>query len=427
MIFVVQYGGFLYFHRALTGKTSVISAIIFCPLLYSYIFNWGFANFLLGLGLVFWAAGWWLSERRRPAVALPVACLLAVLIFLVHGLAFALYGILVGSLELGLFLASPDRRLGALARSVALLLVQAIIPVVLFKLSPTIQAAGGVTNAGASAGHLFHEGRLAARLWELFQYRLITIFRVEESRVPWFDVATFLAQIVIIGLLIWRGGASIVRAAWPSIAVGAMLVLLTPPAMFHVGYIADRMPLFLAFLTLGALDLRLDSGAESRVCAIALAVIVAARLVVIGMGWIPYQQDYREFQAVAAKIPPGSMVSDLMVASGRHETNVPRCEMYEPLLISLYGQVGLLFSDETQQPLRLVGALRKAGEIELANALKWEKSPPAHPYEEIIRAAGPAGFQYLLVCNQGLLRDPLAPGVTVVARTPRFMLLRVGG
>ena len=46
------------------------------PLLYSYIFIWGFANFLLGLGLTFWAAGWW----RRLLIGLPVAYLLAMVI-----------------------------------------------------------------------------------------------------------------------------------------------------------------------------------------------------------------------------------------------------------------------------------------------------------------------------------------------------------
>ncbi|MBC7507059.1 MAG: hypothetical protein H7267_15285 [Sandarakinorhabdus sp.] len=108
LIFAVQYGGILYSNRILTGRTSVVTALLAVPLLYSFILNWGFANFLLGLGLLFWGAGWWLQERHRLAVALPVAIALATLIFLVHGLAFALYGILLGSLEIGIFLGAKS-------------------------------------------------------------------------------------------------------------------------------------------------------------------------------------------------------------------------------------------------------------------------------------------------------------------------------
>ena len=85
----------------LTGQRSLLIAVLLLPLLYSYIFNFGFANFLLGLGFAFWAAGWWLSHRDRPRLAVPVSCLFAVAIFFTHGLAFGLYGILVASLEVG--------------------------------------------------------------------------------------------------------------------------------------------------------------------------------------------------------------------------------------------------------------------------------------------------------------------------------------
>ena len=106
-IWRILYSGVLYFNRVLTGQRSLLVAVLLLPLLYSYIFNFGFANFLLGLGFAFWAAGWWISHRDRPWLAVPVACLFAVAIFFTHGLAFGLYGILVASLEVGLFFARP--------------------------------------------------------------------------------------------------------------------------------------------------------------------------------------------------------------------------------------------------------------------------------------------------------------------------------
>ena len=50
-ILALLYSGVLYFNHALTKKRSLLVAVLLLPLLYSYILNWGFINFLLGLGL----------------------------------------------------------------------------------------------------------------------------------------------------------------------------------------------------------------------------------------------------------------------------------------------------------------------------------------------------------------------------------------
>ncbi|MEO8895501.1 MAG: hypothetical protein ABI450_06435, partial [Rhizomicrobium sp.] len=128
-VLALLYSGVLYFNRALTGRRSVLVAVLLLPLLYSYILNWGFINFLLGLAITFWAGGWWLTHRQRPHIGLPVACLLTLAIFLTHGVAFAMYGVLVVSLEIGIFLNSPSRNFRDLARALALVVVQAAIPV----------------------------------------------------------------------------------------------------------------------------------------------------------------------------------------------------------------------------------------------------------------------------------------------------------
>ena len=62
------------------------------PLLYSWIFNWGFANFLLGLGLTFLTAAWWLTQNKRPVRRVMLGLVLALAIYLCHALAFGLFG-----------------------------------------------------------------------------------------------------------------------------------------------------------------------------------------------------------------------------------------------------------------------------------------------------------------------------------------------
>ena len=237
-IFALQYGGVLAFNRALTGRTSLLVALLAVPLLYSYILNWGFANFLAGLGLVFWAGAWWLAQRHRLAVAVPVACALAVAIFFTHGLAFALYGALVGGLEVGFWWQARPRRLAGLARGLGPVAVQAVLPVLLFLAAPTSRTAAGVTNAHGSAARLYADGRLGTRLWELFQYRLTTIVRVAEGPSLWLDIVSFAVVAALLAALLWRGRIAVARPAWAALAVAALLVAAMPPALFGVGYVA---------------------------------------------------------------------------------------------------------------------------------------------------------------------------------------------
>ena len=424
-IFAVQYGGVLYFNRALTGRLSLLVALLMVPLLYSFILNWGFANFLLGLGLTFWAAGWWLAQRHRLLVALPVACVFAVAIFLVHGLTFALYGLLVAALELGLWLQLPRRRFGALVRALLPLAAQAVAPVLMFVAAATSASADGITNADDSIARLNRAGRLADRLWELFSYRLVTILRVEEGPAHWLDAATLLLQLAIVGALVWRGRVVVARTAWPAIAVALLLVAVMPPAMFGVGFVADRMPLFAGMLLVGSLAARLTGDAFDRGALLALVAVVAVRLVTIGIGWQAYARQFDEFRSVAAQIPPGKLVKQVIVGGERLDYAQLRCQMYGPLLISLYGEAGPLFASEKQQPLRMTGKLRAAVD-------KLPKGyDPLHPapdyYNRAVAASGPAGFDYLLICGAEKLTRALPADYRVIARTPHFTLAQLSG
>lgn len=424
LLMAVQYGGVLAFNRALTGRTSLLVALLLVPLLYSFILNWGFANFLLGLGFVFAAAAWWIARRDRLAVALPVACLLAVVIFFTHGLSFALYGILVASLTVGQVWAGGRRRPVDYLRALVPVAAQAVVPVVLFLLARTSGAPGGITNAGSSIARLAANGGLGARLWDLCQYRLLTIVRVAEGPWLWLDVVSFVAVVGIVAALLRARRVALARAAWPAIAAAVVLVIVVPPTLFGVGYVADRMPLFLALLLVGALVVP-AGGAGTRPAVVAVATIVAIRLVAIAIGWQDYAADYAGFRRIAALIPPGSLVHDVVVGGTPRDSSAPRCLMYRPLLIRDYGQLGPLFADEFQQPLQLTGKLR-AALSQLPPGFASGHNPVGFD-DDIVARAGPAGFDFLLVCGAEHLTRPLPAGVVVAARTPRLTLLDLRG
>ncbi len=422
LLFAVQFGGVLAFNRALTGRTALVTVLLLVPLLYSYILNWGFANFLFGLGLVFAAAAWWWARRGRLAVALPVACLLAVVIFFAHGLCFALYGILVVSLEVGRVLTGSSRRPRDFVVALAPVAAQAVIPVILFVLAP-ISNAGGVTSANASIARLAAHGELGARLWQLVLYRLTTIVRVEEGPALWFDALTLAVQAAVVVWLIARRRAAITPAAWPAIAAAIILVVVVPPALFGVGYVADRMPLFLALLVVGALAVGPGGDGRERAASAVLGVVAVVRLAAIAFAWQVYARDFAAFERVAPLVPRGALVVDVVIGGAPRASATPRCSMYRPLLISHYGAIGPLFADEVMQPLRLTGRLQAA--IARLPFGRAAGDPRPSYYTDYVANAGPAGFDYLIVCNAAALPRPLPPGVVTVARTPRFDLLRL--
>lgn len=64
----------------------------------------------------------------------------AVLIFLCHGFAFALYGIMLALLEFGRWRLSQRRRIADLTKSALAVGVQAVVPAILFLATPTAHA-----------------------------------------------------------------------------------------------------------------------------------------------------------------------------------------------------------------------------------------------------------------------------------------------
>jgi hypothetical protein len=426
IIFGVQYFGVIFFNRVLTGRINVLVAVLTAPLLYSFIFTWGFANFLLGLGLVFWGAGAWLALRNRFALAVAVGVVAGVAIFLTHGVAFALYGILLGCFELG-FLFTGQTPLRIVVRNMAGLAAQAVIPTVLFLASSTVGAAGGVTNAAASAQQLSAQGRLFDRLNEIAWYRAQTIVRVAEGPSLAFDIVTFVLVGAAIAWLIRQGRLRVPRVAWCAIAVGLMLVALVPPAMFGVGYVSDRIPLFLAFLLVGTLSFQPGDG-RTAAWLVPVGLLVALAVVRIGAityDWRRYDRDLAAYDSVVSELPPHQVVGYLNVQPEHRGSGPRRCEMYGPLLVSAHGHASQLFAIPTAQPLKLRGKLL-AGLEDLPPHRRFTRAEARAYYYSVIDAIlAERRFDYLLLCDAASLEGPLPDTAYVVANSGRFTLIRL--
>jgi hypothetical protein len=419
LILAVLFAGIGALNRAITGQQHWPALLLALPLLYSWIFNWGFAGFLLGLGLGLLGAAWWLRQRDRPVRRLLVALPLALAIFFCHALAFGLFGILIASLELGQWWLHRPRRLPALAIALGQCALLAVVPAVLFLASRTATAAGGISNADESLKRLRAQGLLLNRLWELALQRLETIVRVAEG--PSYPAdALWLALLAALLVLAFRRRALLLAplAVVPALA-GITLVLVMPPALFGSGYVSDRMPLFLALVLVAGV---MPGPGRLPLLLPGLAGLAGVRLLMVALQWHGTAADLADFDAVMAQLPPGHVVAGLPVQATPHEDAPHRCEMYPPLLLVRHGHATPLFAIRTAQPLELRGVLGAA-------RLEMQRRPPGpnsrqHP-EQVVAAYARAGYPYVLLCQVAADRPLPATSYPVVGAAGRFRLLRL--
>lgn len=426
LILLVQFGGVLFLHRALHGGRQLLPVLILPGLLYSYILTWGFANFLLGLGLAFWNLGLWLRLRNRPPLATALCALGALAIFMCHAFSFAVYGILIAGLELGRWLAAGNRRPSSLLFPFGALAAQAVVPVLFFLNMPTSAAtgkSGSLVNAiGAHAGG----GSLEARLDFEFWYRLRTIVRVAESPYWLLDIITITTALILIGVALWKGWFKLHRWAWPALVLAALLCLFVPPSLFGSGYVSDRMPLVFALMLVAALGIvqPLTSGGRTILAAFALVSLV--RLAAVFIGWSAYDRHYADFRRALSVVPPGALVTDLLPTGGDlRDGLLPRCQMYRPLTVVLNGDVTSLFASPSQQPIRLAGPLAAASRSTVDAPDMRLRPRPGYYDEALAGMAGSSRFDYVLMCGRDRLTRPLPPGVTIAAQQGGISVLKL--
>jgi hypothetical protein len=204
--------------------------------------------------------------------------------------------------------------------------------------------------------------------------------------------------------------------------MAVVLVAIVPPALFGVGYIADRMPLYLAFLLAGSLVGHLQRSWLDVACVSGLALIVGLKLTCVGVGWQGYRQDYADFEAATRAIPAHSLVGYVNAVNQDRLDGERRCQMWGPLVIPLHGQATSIFAYKSQQPIELTGRLNDATKAIAAFASDTERRrDPNAAFDAMEKARQ---FDFILVCGPSHLKRPdNAP--PPVMQNARFAVYRV--
>ncbi len=413
------FAGVLVLARCLHGQVSVLALALAGILAHSFILGWGFANFLLGLGLALAALGLWIGGRDAPRRQLMVAVAAGVVIFLTHGFVFALWGLLLASVELAEAVDGGARGLRTLPRRVLRLLLVAVLPAGLFLASATAGGGGGMAGAfNGVAAHL-QDGSLASRLSAEAWLRADAMLRVAESGWPPADRLFGLALWGFLAAGLAAGHLRLDRRLRIAVAGGAALVVLTPPSLFGVGHLAERMPLvLLAILAAGLTPVR--QAARGRAVALALVVLLPLHLLMVTLVWARAGESYRDFLAAAERLPAHRLGAPAFASGNRSRDSHLACKPLSFLLDLDRGLAVPTFANPTQQPLRITGPLAAA----MAAYDAREAAMPGLSGSAQAAALMASGFDVVVLCHPPDAAAGEIAGARIVASGPGWTLYR---
>ena len=409
LVILAPFLGALSLCHALHGRTSLLNVALAGQLSFSFILTWGFANFILGVGIGLWALGLWISNAGRPQLQLAVGVVLGTLIMLVHGLAFGLWGLLLGCVEIMLIRAAMPISVSVIIWRLARLCIVAVLPVALFQLSNTAEAEQGVAGAFTNLRGYIQDGGLWPRLAEEALQRIDSFLRVAETSFPLLDrvVGLVLWGLLLAGFL--SGALRLDRRLWLATALAGALVFLMPPNLFGVGHLAERMPFLL--LSLLAAGVSLAPGAHDRPARAAatlnaalpalMAALFAVHMVLVTVGWARDGQNYRRFLDTAQDIRPGGLAYAVYFDDARQRDIGRHCKPLLFLLLLQNGTAVSTFANPTQQPLSLTGPLKAA----LVSARAMIPSTLEVDRAEMLENLAAAGFETVVFCDVALPAD----------------------
>lgn len=287
-MFTIMVSGTLALHRALYGRWSVVGLIV-APLLYNHIFLLGYMNYLFGIGLATWGLAAWVALKQRPmALRFAISTAFVVALFFCHLFAVGLYG-------LGLLAVEGERLWRLRDRPWSRLLGQILLPGLAFL--PVVP----LMLASPTMG-------LATQMeWEP-RGKIDGVMFVIES---YSDIATIALTAAVAAAAAWSLRHRLLRVhpvGWVLLVAGAVVYLAMPRLLF-ASYTADqRLPVALAFMLIGTVDVRLHHRTVRRGFIALLLIVLAVRLIEVDANWADLSEITSEFRSSTKRLKPGSKV-----------------------------------------------------------------------------------------------------------------------
>lgn len=303
--FLMICGGTILLDRELNSNNWGLS--IFAGIfLYNGAFNWGFINYIIGVGFAIWAFWIWVRYREKIIRAsIAVFTLVGGIVCLMHFCAFAIYGVCVAGYECSVFWEKIriERQLRmSLFRTPFAAAVSLMMPL-LALLSP-VSSNHGPMIWGRSWG--------PPTFWDSF-----VKWKGEALVSPiyfhhFFEKPLLLAMFAI---LVWALATRTLvvnsRMVIPLAAFG-VIFLVMPSELLGASFADYRLPSGVAFFAWASLGWGKTSRARIDMVCLLLAVCLIIRVGSVLSIWQPVQPIIEEYDTALQLVPPGARLFCIM-------------------------------------------------------------------------------------------------------------------
>ncbi len=404
-------GGVAALHRVTCRYWSAWPLTAFL-LVYNRLLLWGFANFLFGLGLAFWALAGWIAWRQRGiGVRLVFGLVAAFAIYFAHLMAFGIYAAMILGYEAG-----RVWRCAAEPREAIRDLLVALLPMlpclVLF----------GVTFVPLHTMASFASGLRFTRPVR----KVDLLFSVFDLYSRPFDVVCFALAVIGTATAYWRRWLRIAPEIVAPLIVLTLIYVFMPTTLFGATGADRRMPLAMALLLAGGSVWQAPFARAGRTFLVAALLMFAVRLGVVAVSWQTSGRTYAQLLVGLDALPPGARVA---VAFSDAEVNVEATPLLHFPVLAVARRdafVPTLFAYVTQQPIAFTGEYGAVAAQLSADAL-WRF------YVAGTGALPPSLAQALAHCDYITFagRQPFTiragAGLTPFFVSPRFQIYRLPG
>ena len=277
-------------HRGLFGRHSPgpLVAVLFA---YNGVSKMGILNYEFGVGLALLATASWIALRTRGAATrASVSAGWVVVLFLCHLEALGIYALAIGSFEMWRAWTGPRLRRPLLIDATALALPFAPA-VALWLLGPAK-----------------HGDYATPTEWGGLHARIDGIRFLFAAYDPRSDLLAMLAMAAALAFALRRGMLGMHPFGWVLLAVAAAAYMIVPNQLFGTWGAADRLPIAVLLVLLGAMRWTLASARTRAVFLAVLALLAIFRVASVEAAFRRYDRIVADMRASLALIPRGSRV-----------------------------------------------------------------------------------------------------------------------
>jgi hypothetical protein len=406
LIFALIAGGGAWLNRVLHGRWSYWSLSVFL-LLYNRILQWGYVNYLFGLGVATCALALWLGTISWPAGRrVLLSSGLALAVYFSHISAFGAYALVVAGLEIGPALALV--RVGAwrrLGKSAAIAGAQFILPAAIL-----------VSSWRVTAGE-------AAR-WGSLWRKAGLLFGVFNSYDKIFEAGCFIAFVGVLAVLAIRNRLGLApQMRWPLLVVTT--VYLAMPGSVLSGSSADsRMVVVIFLLILAGSAPRWPDRRTARLAGAVFVLLFAARLAVFEGRWVQSDAVYRSDIAALDTMPNGARLAVAFPDDAIAVDKNPELHLPTLAIIRRDAFVPTLFHDDGQQPVRLAPDYAALWSVDAQEPL-WSALAESteRPPESVLTRL--KSYDFIVFVNVTPFRVPPSPCLGAVNAGTTFQLFKI--